>query len=320
MAALQDALFETRLPLPGRRQGKVRDLYELPAEVEVPGLHPDPATPRILMVASDRVSAFDVVMPTPIPGKGRCLTAISLAWFRALRAAGVVRDHLLSTEVPLIPGLPEAERERLEGRVMVCRAARVVPIECVVRGHLAGSGWSEYQRSGSICGVALPPGLRRADRLPEPIFTPATKAVEGHDENVTFEAACAAVGGETMERLRETSLAIYREAARRAAACGLILADTKFEFGTVAGPGGRPELILVDEVLTPDSSRYWPADRWSPGREQESFDKQYLRDWLLREEAAGRWNRQPPGPHLPADVVEQTIARYQEAAKRLGGV
>ncbi len=306
-----DAVFETRLPLGGRRQGKVRDVYSLP-----PGAD---GAPRLLVVASDRVSAFDVVMPTPIPGKGRLLTEISGGWFAFLRSRGIIEDHLLSTEVPADAGLSADDRAMLAGRTMTCRAAQVVPIECVARGYLAGSGWAEYRRSGTACGVALPPGLRRCERLPEPIFTPATKAAEGHDENIDFARMCALVGTGLAERLRDLTLAVYRTAAERALARGLILADTKFEFGFALGADGRPtdRLMLVDEVLTPDSSRYWPADGYEPGREQPSFDKQYLRDWLLAEEAAGRWDRTPPGPALPAEVVERTLAKYRDAARML---
>jgi phosphoribosylaminoimidazole-succinocarboxamide synthase len=264
MTTLADAVFETHLPLPGRRQGKVRDVYQVPV---APG-----QAPRLLVVATDRVSAFDVVMPTPIPGKGRLLTEISLAWFRQLRAHAFVPDHLLGTDPADVPGLGEADRAMLAGRSMLCRAAKVVPIECVARGYLAGSGWEEYRASGTVCGVRLPAGLERSAELPEPIFTPATKAESGHDENVTFDQAAAAVGGEVMERLR---------------------------------------------ALTPDSSRYWPLAGYAPGRDQPSFDKQYLRNWLLELVAKGAWHKAPPGPELPADVVEATVAKYREAARLL---
>jgi phosphoribosylaminoimidazole-succinocarboxamide synthase len=306
-----DSVTETRLALPGRRSGKVRDMYALP-----PGAD---GMPRVLMVATDRVSAFDVVMPTPIPGKGRMLTNISASWFGFLRGTGIVEDHVLSLEPPTDAGLGEPDLRMLRGRSMVCRAAQVIPIECVARGHLAGSGWSEYRSSGRACGVALPPGLRECERLPEPIFTPATKAAEGHDENIPFERACELVGTGLATRLRELTLAIYRAAAARALGRGLILADTKFEFGFALGADGRPtdRLMLVDEALTPDSSRYWPAEGFGPGRPQPSFDKQYLRDWLLAEEAAGRWDRMPPGPALPPEVVERTAAKYREAERML---
>lgn len=302
-------MFATRLPLPGRRQGKVRDLYELP---------PDESGPRLLVVATDRVSAFDVVMPTGIPGKGRILTAMSAAWFALLRPLGIVSDHVLSLDVPPIEA-PDAVRSHLEGRVMVCRAARVVPIECVARGYLAGSGWVEYRERGTVCGIPLPAGLRECERLPEPIFTPATKAEQGHDENIPFAQACDLVGAPLMERLRDLTLRIYSVAAEHAAGCGLLLADTKFEFGHRIGPDGTPmdELMLVDEVLTPDSSRYWPREGYAPGREQPSFDKQFLRNHLLDLVAKGQWSKEPPGPLLPARIVEGTRARYLEALDRL---
>jgi phosphoribosylaminoimidazole-succinocarboxamide synthase len=305
------AVFETTLSLPGRRRGKVRDVYALPADAT--------GAPRILVVATDRISAFDVVMPTPIPGKGRLLTDMSLAWFRRIRAEGIVPDHLLGTDVTALPGLSTDERARLAGRSMVCRAARVVPIECVARGYLAGSGWAEYRARGEVCGIRLPSGLRQCEALPEPIFTPATKAEVGHDENISFDGAAARVGGELMERLRALTLALYRLAHRTALARGVILADTKFEFGHALDADGRPTgaLMVVDEVLTPDSSRYWPAEGYEPGRDQPSFDKQFLRDWLNREVAAGRWNKESPGPALPPEVVRATLERYREAARLL---
>jgi phosphoribosylaminoimidazole-succinocarboxamide synthase len=258
-------------------------------------------------------------MPTPIPGKGKLLTEISTAWFTFLRTQGIIEDHLLSTEVPDDAGRSAADRAVLAGRTMTCRAAQVVPIECVARGYLAGSGWAEYRRSGTACGVRLPPGLRQCERLPEPIFTPATKAAEGHDENIDFARMCELVGESLATRLRDLTLAVYRVAAERALGRGLILADTKFEFGFALDARGRPtdRLMLVDEVLTPDSSRYWPADGYEPGRDQPSFDKQYLRDWLLAEEAAGRWDRTPPGPALPTEVVERTLEKYRDAARML---
>ena len=302
-------VFSTRLPLPGRRQGKVRDLYQLPADAD---------GPRVLVIATDRISAFDVVMPTGIPGKGRMLTAMSAAWFRLLRTHAIVRDHLLSLDVPALD-VPDGVRAHLEGRAMVCRAARVIPIECVARGYLAGSGWIEYRERGTVCGVPLPPGLRECERLPEPIFTPATKADQGHDENVSFERACELVGAPLMQRLRDLTLRIYRVAAEHAAMCGLLLADTKFEFGHALGRDGAPtdDLMLIDEVLTPDSSRYWPAEGYAPGRDQPSFDKQFLRNHLLELVSDGTWRKEPPGPLLPARVVEGTRARYLEALERL---
>lgn len=284
-------------------------MYELPA---------DAGGPRLLVVATDRISAFDVVMPTGIPGKGRILTAMSAAWFRHLRQHAVVPDHLLSLDVPGID-VPPSVRAHLEGRVMVCRAAQVVPIECVARGYLAGSGWAEYRESGTVCGVRLPAGLRECDRLPAPIFTPATKAAQGHDENIDFDRACSIAGGPLMERLRDLTLRIYGIAAAHAASCGLLLADTKFEFGMALGADGQPTgtLMVIDEVLTPDSSRYWPADGYAPGRDQPSFDKQFLRNHLLELVSKGLWRKEPPGPLLPSHVVEGTRARYMEALDRL---
>jgi phosphoribosylaminoimidazole-succinocarboxamide synthase len=298
-------VFRTDLSLPGRRQGKVRDVYRTGDAPQSP----------LLIVATDRISAFDVVMPTPVPGKGALLTAMSLGWFAFLRAKRIVGDHVIGTDLAGVAGLAPEERAMLAGRSMLCRAAKVVPIECVARGYLAGSGWGEYQASGTVCGIPLPPGLRQCDRLPEPIFTPATKAEEGHDENISFERACELVGRPLMERLRALTLAIYSAAAEHARARGVILADTKFEFGFALGPDGSPtdELILVDEVLTPDSSRYWPADDYAPGRDQQSYDKQFLRNHLLGLVAARRWNKEAPGPELPDEVVSSTLARYEEA-------
>jgi phosphoribosylaminoimidazole-succinocarboxamide synthase len=271
------------------------------------------------VVATDRISAFDVVMPTPVPRKGQLLTTISVGWFRFLRSLGIVTDHLVTTDVSAIAGLDGTQRAMLAGRSMVCRAARVVQVECVARGYLAGSGWQEYQASGTACGIPLPAGLRQCERLPEPIFTPATKAAEGHDENISFERMCDAVGGDLAARLRDLTLRIYGAAAEHARGRGLILADTKFEFGFALDANGTPtgELMLVDEVLTPDSSRYWPMQGYAPGRDQPSFDKQYLRNWLLAEVAAGRWHKEPPGPELPAEVLKETRAKYEEAARLL---
>lgn len=305
------AVMQTDLPLPGLRRGKVRDVYRLDR-----GPHGGPA---VVIVATDRLSAFDVVMPTPVPGKGRILTRVATAWFERLRQSPVIGDHLLSTDPGDIPGLAASERAMLDGRVMIGRACRIVPVECVVRGYLAGSGWNDYRRTGGVCGVALPAGLERAARLPEPIFTPATKAEEGHDENIDYAEACRIAGAEVMHRLRDASLAIYERAAAHAEAAGLILADTKFEFGHVLDADGTPteEIVICDEVLTPDSSRYWPRDAWSPGTEPPSFDKQFVRNHLLELVAEGRWDQQPPGPELPADVIQGTLERYREAARRL---
>jgi len=276
--------------------GKVRDLYRTDDG-------------QLVMVASDRISAFDHILSPTIPDKGRILTAMSVWWFGQLE--GVVPNHLLSIDSPLIPA-------QWRGRAMLCQPLTMVPVEAVARGYLAGSGLSDYNANGAVCGVALPPGLVDGDRLPTPIFTPATKADLGeHDENVSYDAVVSTVGADTAAALRELTLAIYAKAADIAAARGIILADTKFEFGRAAG---SDQLILGDEVLTPDSSRFWPADTWEPGHAQPSFDKQYVRDWLTS--AASGWDRasDAPPPALPDDVVAATRARYVEAYERLTGL
>jgi phosphoribosylaminoimidazole-succinocarboxamide synthase len=280
----------TTLPLKSR--GKVRDLYD--------------AGDKLLLVASDRLSAFDVVLPTPIPDKGRVLTQLSLFWFDKLK--DVIPNHVISG-TDFGPGT-ERYSAILEGRSMLCRKTQPIPIECVVRGYLAGSGWKDYQKTGAVCGIALPAGLKESDKLPEPIFTPSTKATTGHDENISIEQAAATIGRPLAEKLRDVSLDIYKRAAAYAEPRGILLADTKFEFGL-----DRGELIWIDEALTPDSSRFWPADGYQPGQGQPSFDKQYVRDYLER---IG-WNKQPPGPDLPADVVAGTKAKYREAYLRLTG-
>ncbi|MBY0112841.1 MAG: phosphoribosylaminoimidazolesuccinocarboxamide synthase [Phycisphaerales bacterium] len=300
----------TDLALPNKRTGKVRDVYDLPA---------DALGPRLLIVATDRISAFDVVMPTPIDAKGKLLTELSTFWLRLIEARGVCRTHLISTDASEVPApafTGSTNRTDLVGRVTIARKARVIPIECVVRGYLEGSGWKEYQASGRVCGVALPPGLRQCDRLPQPIFTPATKEDFGkHDENISFERAADLVGVAVMERLRALSIAIYTLAAEHAARRGILLADTKFEFGFPIGPDGRegPDPILVDEALTPDSSRFWPADRYAPGGPQPSFDKQFLREYLEGLVAKGAWGKQAPGPSLPPEVVARTVDKYRRA-------
>lgn len=304
------------IPLKLIRRGKVREVYEIP---------PDQAGGRVLMVASDRVSAFDVVMPTPITGKGRLLTEIASWWFGFIRDRRLVETHLLSTNVDDLPSeviADPAVREHLKGRITIGRACTVIPVECVVRGYIEGSGWKEYQQTGSVCGVALPKGLKQCDKLPEPIFTPATKAAEGHDENISFEQAADAVGIETAAVIRDTSLAIYKAAAEHALQRGIIIADTKFEFGIPIGEQGKQGRvwtppILIDEALTPDSSRFWPADDYQPGRAQKSYDKQFLREFLEELVAAGKWDKQPPGPELPQSVVEGTLAKYRAARDRL---
>jgi phosphoribosylaminoimidazole-succinocarboxamide synthase len=278
------------------RRGKVRDVYDLGDE--------------ILLVATDRISAYDVVLPTPIPGKGAMLTQISRFWFG--RFDREVPHHLIEiVDQKAPPGL-EAHLDVLAGRTMRCKKTRVVPIECVVRGYLAGSGWADYQKTGSVCGVKLPAGLRQCDRLPEPIFTPATKAETGHDENISFEEACETVGAKAMTLLRDRSLMLYNRAVEHALLRGIIIADTKFEWGERNG-----EFLLIDEVLTPDSSRFWPEDKYAPGRDQESFDKQYVRNYLTTLVQAGKWDKTPPGPELPEEIVANTAAKYREALRRL---
>ena len=307
------AITTTDLPLPSRRQGKVRDIYTVPASAS------GDAPPRVLIVATDRISAFDVVLPTPIPGKGKLLTDISVRWFQFVRRLGLIGDHLKSTDPNDVPGLSREQRSQIHGRMMLGRAATVIPIEFVVRGYLAGSGWSEYQKSGTVCGIELPRGLRRCDKLPQPIFTPATKADVGHDENISFGRACEIAGSEVMTRLRDVTLRLYMAAAKHAEARGIILADTKLEFGYALDSNGQPtkEIILIDEIFTPDSSRFWPADQYEPGREQDSFDKQYVRNYLQSLVDGGGWNKLPPGPMLPEEVVANTQAKYIEARHRL---
>ena len=282
------------LRLHGR--GKVRDIYDL-------GEH-------FLIVASDRLSAFDVVLPTPIPDKGKVLTQMSAFWFDYFEA--LVPHHLVSTRLEDFPTEVRRHREQVQGRSMLVRKATVFPVECVVRGYLAGSGLKDYQKTGAVCGIALPPGLRESDRLPEPIFTPATKAEMGqHDENISEAEAGRRLGVDTIRRLKEISLEIYRRAADYASGRGIIVADTKFEFGLIDG-----RITLVDEVLTPDSSRFWPADQYSPGKPQPSYDKQFVRDYL---EQVG-FDKRPPAPALPPDVVRGTRAKYVEALTRITGL
>jgi len=264
---------------------------------------------QLLIVATDRISAFDVVLPTAIPDKGAVLSQISLFWFRTL--ADVVPSHVVTGDVDEYPEALRAHRDQLAGRSMLVWKTEPLPVECVVRGYLAGSGFKDYRRSGSVCGIALPAGLREADRLEPPIFTPATKAELGHhDENVSFEQVAREIGDERTRELREVSLELYERGRRHAEQAGLILADTKFEFGIRDG-----RVLWIDEALTPDSSRFWPSDGWAPGRSQPSFDKQYVRDYL--ESVA--WDKSPPAPSLPADVVERTRGKYLEAFERLTG-
>jgi phosphoribosylaminoimidazole-succinocarboxamide synthase len=276
-----------------RGRGKVRDIYEVGND--------------LLIVATDRLSAFDVVIPTPIPDKGKVLTQLSVFWFEKLH--GIVPNHIL-TATDFTGDLAPYATE-LAGRSMLVKRTEPIPIECVVRGYLSGSGWKDYQKTGKVCGIPLAAGLTESAQLPEPIFTPSTKATTGHDENISFEEAATTIGESLALRLRDVSIEIYKRAAAYAAARGIIIADTKFEFGL--GPG--QELIWIDEALTPDSSRFWPADEYVPGRAQPSFDKQYVRDYLER---IG-WNKQPPAPALPAEVVAATRARYREAYERITG-
>ena len=296
------AITTTELPLKLWRRGKVRDVYDV-SEL-------NPGGPgRLLMVATDRISAFDVVLEPGIPQKGAILTQISNFWFHEMRS--IVPNHLIATEPKEFPAELRAHAEALRGRAVLAEKLKPIPVECVVRGHLAGSGWKEYKKSGTVCGMPVPKGLRESERLPEPMFTPATKEESGHDINISFDQCARTVGRAMATQLAAVSIRIYEKARRHAAARGIILADTKFEFGTRSDG----TLVLMDEVLTPDSSRFWPADSFHPGTTPPSFDKQFVRDWL---EASG-WNKEPPAPKLPADVVEGTAARYREAYERLTG-
>jgi phosphoribosylaminoimidazole-succinocarboxamide synthase len=276
------------------RRGKVRDVYDL--------------GDRLLIVATDRLSAFDVVLPTGIPGKGKVLTQLSLFWFDLLK--DVVPNHVVTADVSEYGAALVRHRDQLEGRSMIVVKTEVLPIECVVRGYLVGSGWKDYRATGAVCGIKLAPGMRESERLEPPIFTPATKAESGHDENIPFEAMERTVGRERADEARRLSLEIYSRARAHAEARGIILADTKFEFGVRDG-----RLVWVDEALTPDSSRFWPREGYAPGRSQPSFDKQFVRDYLETLD----WNKQPPGPELPPDVVARTVEKYQEAFARLRG-
>jgi len=295
MVIMMTALMETDLSdvkLHGR--GKVRDIYDL-------GDH-------FLIVATDRLSAFDVVLPTPIPNKGKVLTQMSAFWFD--RFKDVVPNHVVSTDVTKYPQSLHQFRDQLEGRSMLVKKAKVFPVECVARGFLTGSGLKDYNKTGSVCGIKLPPGLRDSDRLPEPIFTPATKAETGHDENISEEQAAKIIGQDNVGRLKELTLQLYSRGVEYAKTRGIIVCDTKFEFGLIDG-----KISIVDEMLTPDSSRFWPADQYSPGKPQPSFDKQFVRDYL---EKIG-WNKQPPAPELPDDIVKATSAKYVEALRLLTG-
>jgi len=293
---LDTVLLHTEFPeLQFHASGKVRDVYRL-------------GNDRLLFVATDRISAFDYILASGIPHKGRVLTQISLFWFDFLK--DVVPNHLITADVNLYPPELRKYADQLRGRSMEVIQADMVPVECVVRGYISGSAWTEYKATGKVCGIDLPQGLQESDQLPEPIFTPATKAVTGHDENIPFDEMVRIVGGELSETLRDLTLKMYRKASEYARQRGIIIADTKFEFGST--PRG---ITLADEVLTPDSSRFWPSDRYKPGRAQDSYDKQYVRDYL--EEI--RWNKQPPAPALPAEVVRKTSEKYLEAYEQLTG-
>ena len=296
------ALLESNIPgLPVRR-GKVRDVYDL--------------GDALLLVASDRISAFDVIMPTPIPDKGAILTQLSNFWFAFFqKEIPGLKHHLVATDLAKFPPDLQVNAEQLQGRAVIGRKSKVMPIECIVRGYITGSGWKDYKATRTVSGVLLPPGLKQCDKLPEPIFTPTTKADAGHDMPISFEEACHEVGKELMTRARDLSIALYVKAADYARSRGIIIADTKFEFGTRPDVDNGQTPILIDEALTPDSSRFWPADVYEPGHDQPSFDKQYVRNYL--ETLA--WNKTPPGPVLPEDVVANTRAKYVEAYERLTG-
>jgi phosphoribosylaminoimidazole-succinocarboxamide synthase len=291
---MDKSLLQSSLPFPVRR-GKVRDVYDLGQQ--------------LLIVATDRISAFDCIMPNGIPEKGKILTSLSLFWFS--KFAGKFENHLIAADVAKYPSTLKDYRDQIEGRSMLVKKATVVPIECVARGYLAGSGWKEYQKSQTVCGIKLPKGLQQCQKLPEPIFTPATKEESGHDINISYEETVSRIGESTAKVLRERTLSLYSLAAEHARERGVIIADTKFEFGHL--PDGK--LILIDEVLTPDSSRFWPAKDYAPERDQESFDKQYVRNYLEKLD----WDKNPPAPALPEDVVTGTRKRYLEAFEMLTG-
>jgi len=289
-----NAVLETDLPYPKFKKGKVREVYDL--------------GDKLLFVASDRISAFDVVLPNGIPDKGKVLTQLSMYWFTQMK--DLVGNHMITADINEYPKELQEHAGVLEGRSMLVKKAEVIPIECVARGYLAGSGWKDYQATGAVCGIELPEGLQQSEELPEPIFTPATKEDSGHDVNVSFEEASENVGEDTMNKIRDLTLSIYKKAADEAQSKGIIIADTKFEFSFADG-----EIILIDEVLTPDSSRFWPADTYKPGGPQKSFDKQYVRDYLETLD----WDKTPPGPELPQEIIEGTRKRYLEAYEKITG-
>ena len=276
------------------KRGKVRDVYDL--------------GDKILFIATDRISCFDFVLPTPIPDKGKVLNQMALFWFKLL--TGTVENHIISSSIKDLPPSLQSKKE-LEGRFVIVKKCEVIPFECIVRGYISGSGWKEYKKSQSICGIKLPAGLKESDKLPQTVFTPTTKAEAGHDENVDFEFMVSQIGQEKAETLKRLSIAVYKKAADYALTKGIIIADTKFEFGLLDG-----RIILIDEVLTPDSSRFWPKDTYKPGGPQFSYDKQFVRDYL----ESINWNKQPPVPQLPEDIVKKTQAKYKEALKILAGI
>lgn len=300
---MSSLVLETHLPgLTLQRRGKVRDVYDL--------------GDTLLIVATDRISAFDYVLGSGIPDKGKVLTQLSAFWFDKI--SDITPHHLISTNVDDFPAEAREHRDILRGRTMWVKKTTPLPVECVARGYISGSGWKDYRQTGAVCGVTLPAGLRESDRLPQILFTPATKAESGHDENISEAEAAAVVGADVLARLKELTLAIYQRGVEHAESCGIILADTKFEFGlSRRSPAGAKadDLLLIDEILTPDSSRFWPADQYAPGGAQPSFDKQFVRNWL---EEIG-WNKQPPVPSLPPDVVAKTRQKYMDAFKRLTG-
>lgn len=300
-------LMQTDLPLSGKRTGKVRDIYQ--AQLA-------DGTEALAIIATDRISAFDVVMPNGVPGKGMILTQISRFWFDHF--ADRVKHHLVSTDPADLPALNDQQRTQLQGRVMIGHKCKVIPIECIVRGYLAGSGYKDYVKTGTVCGIELPGGLENGSRLETPLFTPSTKAETGHDENISFAQACQVVGEGLMRKLRDMSIDIYSQAREYAAERGIIIADTKFEFGLPL-EGSSDEPILIDEVLTPDSSRFWPADQWQPGQEQPNFDKQYVRNHLQTLCDNGQWDKTPPAPALPDAVINNTLKRYCQAYEMLTG-
>ncbi len=288
-------LLETNIPQMERHaRGKVRDIYRIDSQ--------------LLIVATDRISAFDYILPTGIPDKGKVLTQLSIFWFDFLRDVGPT--HFITADVSHYPDPLPASRDQLEGRSMLVKQAEMIEIECVARGYLSGSGWKEYRQSGTVCGIPLPAGLKESDKLPEPIFTPATKAQSGHDENISFQTAVNLVGEDLARQLRDRTLEIYTRAAQYAETHGIIIADTKFEFGFVNG-----ELVLADEVLTPDSSRFWPLEEYQPGHAQPSYDKQFVRDYL----ESIHWDKQPPAPALPHDIAQKTAEKYKSAYRVLTG-